>query len=95
MREKAKIVLLLIEDEEKRKEERDFAMKTKDKLAKAPNGKTHKPRAIQKTGIELCLQLVTHLMSCIQDLQIITVKVHIMLKLISVSILHILHVKYN
>lgn len=43
MREKAKIVMVLIEDEEKRKEERDFAMKTKDKLAKAPNGKTHQP----------------------------------------------------
>ncbi|XP_073678010.1 uncharacterized protein epn1b isoform X1 [Garra rufa] len=37
VREKAKIVLVLIEDEEKRKEERDFAMKTKDKLTKAPN----------------------------------------------------------
>lgn len=36
VREKAKIVLVLIEDEDKRKEERDFAMKTKDKLA---NGK--------------------------------------------------------
>ncbi|KAI7799010.1 epsin-1 [Triplophysa rosa] len=37
VREKAKIVLVLVEDEEKRKEERDFALKTKDKLAKAPN----------------------------------------------------------
>ncbi|XP_052389477.1 epsin-1 isoform X2 [Carassius gibelio] len=37
VREKAKIVLVLIEDEEKRKEERDFAMKTKDKLTKAPS----------------------------------------------------------
>ncbi|XP_073787307.1 uncharacterized protein isoform X2 [Danio rerio] len=37
VREKAKIVMVLIEDEEKRKEERDFAMKTKDKLTKAPN----------------------------------------------------------
>ncbi|XP_051520588.1 epsin-1-like isoform X2 [Myxocyprinus asiaticus] len=37
VREKAKIVLVLIEDEDKRKEERDFAMKTKDKLTKAPN----------------------------------------------------------
>lgn len=33
VREKAKIVMLLIRDEEKRKEEREFAMKTKDKLA--------------------------------------------------------------
>lgn len=33
VREKAKIVMLLIQDEEKRKEERAFAMKTKDKLA--------------------------------------------------------------
>lgn len=33
VREKAKIVMLLIQDEEKRKEEREFAMKTKDKLA--------------------------------------------------------------
>lgn len=37
VREKVKIVMVLIEDEEKRKEERDFAMKTKDKLTKAPN----------------------------------------------------------
>ncbi|XP_060760829.1 epsin-1 [Neoarius graeffei] len=35
VREKAKIVMLLIRDEEKRKEEREFAMKTKDKLATA------------------------------------------------------------
>lgn len=35
VREKAKIVMLLIQDEEKRKEEREFAMKTKDKLATA------------------------------------------------------------
>lgn len=34
VREKAKIVMLLIEDEGRRKEERDFAMKTKDKLTK-------------------------------------------------------------
>lgn len=33
VREKAKIVMLLVQDEEKRKEERAFAMKTKDKLA--------------------------------------------------------------
>lgn len=33
VREKAKIVMLLIQDEEKRQEERDFAMKTKTKLA--------------------------------------------------------------
>lgn len=33
VREKAKTVMLLIQDEEKRKEEREFAMKTKDKLA--------------------------------------------------------------
>lgn len=38
MREKAKIVMLLMEDEQKRKEEREFAMKTKDKLA---NGNLH------------------------------------------------------
>ncbi|TRZ03187.1 hypothetical protein DNTS_025269, partial [Danionella cerebrum] len=37
VREKAKIVMLLIQDEEKRNEERDFAMKTKDKLTKTPN----------------------------------------------------------
>jgi len=43
VREKAKIVMVLIEDEEKRKEERAFAMKTKDKLTKAPTGKTHEP----------------------------------------------------
>ncbi|XP_051949194.1 epsin-1-like [Xyrauchen texanus] len=37
VREKVKSVLVLIEDEDKRKEEREFAMKTKDKLTKAPN----------------------------------------------------------
>lgn len=47
MREKAKIVMVLIEDEDKRKEERDFAMKTKDKLAKAPNGET--PQSMSTT----------------------------------------------
>ncbi|XP_016348228.1 epsin-1-like [Sinocyclocheilus anshuiensis] len=57
VREKAKIVLVLIEDEEKRKEERDFAMKTKDKLAKAPNASSatgpekEKPEIPPYTGL--------------------------------------------
>lgn len=56
MREKAKIVLLLAEDEEKRKEERDFAMKTKDKLAKAPNG-----NSVQNTIFRLFKLYSVHL----------------------------------
>ncbi|KAK2887493.1 hypothetical protein Q8A67_015721 [Cirrhinus molitorella] len=57
VREKAKIVLVLIEDEEKRKEERDFAMKTKDKLTKAPNASSaagpekEKPEIPPYTGL--------------------------------------------
>ncbi|XP_067217785.1 epsin-1 [Chanodichthys erythropterus] len=57
VREKAKIVMVLIEDEEKRKEERDFAMKTKDKLAKAPNASSatgpekEKPEIPPYTGL--------------------------------------------
>ncbi|XP_058608556.1 epsin-1 isoform X2 [Onychostoma macrolepis] len=57
VREKAKIVMLLIEDEEKRKEERDFAMKTKDKLTKAPNASSatgpekEKPEIPPYTGL--------------------------------------------
>ncbi|KAL7883223.1 hypothetical protein SRHO_G00008810 [Serrasalmus rhombeus] len=45
VREKAKIVLVLIENEEKRKEERDFAMKTKDKLATASVDPNEKAKA--------------------------------------------------
>ncbi|MCJ8749733.1 hypothetical protein PDJAM_G00179660 [Pangasius djambal] len=44
VREKAKIVLLLIQDEEKRKEEREFAMKTKDKLATASSEASDKAK---------------------------------------------------
>ncbi|XP_050993500.1 epsin-1 isoform X3 [Labeo rohita] len=57
VREKAKIVMVLIEDEEKRKEERDFAMKTKDKLTKAPNASSttgpdkEKPEIPPYTGL--------------------------------------------
>ncbi|XP_007258323.2 epsin-1 [Astyanax mexicanus] len=45
VREKAKIVMMLIEDEEKRKEEREFAMKTKDKLANAAVDPNEKAKA--------------------------------------------------
>ncbi|XP_067282015.1 epsin-1 [Pseudorasbora parva] len=57
VREKAKIVMVLIEDEEKRKEERDFAMKTKDKLTKAPTASSaagpekEKPEIPPYTGL--------------------------------------------
>ncbi|XP_059411975.1 epsin-1-like isoform X1 [Carassius carassius] len=57
VREKAKIVLVLIEDEEKRKEERDFALKTKDKLTKTPNASSaigpekEKPEIPPYTGL--------------------------------------------
>ncbi|XP_030644451.1 epsin-1 [Chanos chanos] len=54
VREKAKIVLVLIQDEDKRKEERDFAMKTKDKLTKAsadPASEKDKPVIPPYTGL--------------------------------------------
>ncbi|CAM4637168.1 unnamed protein product [Leuciscus chuanchicus] len=57
VREKAKIVMVLIEDEEKRKEERDSAMKTKDKLTKAPSASSatgpekEKPEIPPYTGL--------------------------------------------
>ncbi|XP_055076436.2 uncharacterized protein epn1b isoform X2 [Misgurnus anguillicaudatus] len=57
VREKAKIVMLLVEDEDKRKEEREFAMKTKDKLAKAPTASSaagpekEKPEIPPYTGL--------------------------------------------
>ncbi|XP_028819537.1 epsin-1 isoform X2 [Denticeps clupeoides] len=57
VREKAKIVLLLIEDPEKLKEERELAMKTKDKLAKASSAAAEalaekdKPVVLPYTGL--------------------------------------------
>ncbi|XP_076864174.1 uncharacterized protein epn1b isoform X2 [Brachyhypopomus gauderio] len=45
VREKAKIVMVLIQDEEKRKEEREFAMKTKDKLASGSTDSNEKAKA--------------------------------------------------
>ncbi|KAF7686306.1 epsin-1 [Silurus meridionalis] len=44
VREKAKIVMLLVQDEEKRKEERESAKKTKDKLANASSEASDKPK---------------------------------------------------
>lgn len=38
MREKAKVVLVLMEDDEKLKEERDFAVKTREKTSKGAAG---------------------------------------------------------
>lgn len=38
MREKAKVVLVLMEDDEKLKEERDFAVKTREKTSKGSAG---------------------------------------------------------
>ncbi|KAK1805330.1 hypothetical protein P4O66_019665 [Electrophorus voltai] len=45
VREKAKMVLALIQDEEKRKEERECAMKTKDKLASGTSDSSDKAKA--------------------------------------------------
>lgn len=39
MREKAKVVLVLMEDDEKLQEERDFACKTREKTSKGSAGK--------------------------------------------------------
>lgn len=38
VREKAKVVLVLMEDDEKLKEEREFAMKTREKTSKSSAG---------------------------------------------------------
>lgn len=38
VREKAKVVLVLMEDDEKLKEEREFALKTRDKISKNATG---------------------------------------------------------
>lgn len=38
MSEKAKVVLVLMEDDEKLKEEREFAMKTREKTSKSSAG---------------------------------------------------------
>lgn len=40
VREKAKVVLVLMEDDEKLKAERDFAVKTREKTSKGSAGKT-------------------------------------------------------
>lgn len=39
VREKAKVVLVLMEDDEKLKEEREFAVKTREKTSKGSAGK--------------------------------------------------------
>ena len=44
MREKAKVVLVLMEDDEKLKTERDFAVKTREKTSKSAAGRTSSPR---------------------------------------------------
>lgn len=41
VREKAKVVLVLMEDDEKLKEERDFAVKTREKTSKSSAGEPH------------------------------------------------------
>lgn len=43
MREKAKVVLVLMEDDEKLKEERDFAVKTREKTSKSSAGESFCP----------------------------------------------------
>lgn len=43
MREKAKVVLVLMEDDDKLKEERDFAVKTREKTSKSSAGELFCP----------------------------------------------------
>jgi hypothetical protein len=42
VREKAKVVLVLMEDDEKLKEEREFALKTRDKISKNATGERYR-----------------------------------------------------
>lgn len=44
MRDKAKVVLVLMEDDEKLKEERDFAVKTREKTSKSSAGEPFCPK---------------------------------------------------
>lgn len=45
MRDKAKVVLVLMEDDDKLKEERAFAMKTREKTSKSSGGQFLLPPA--------------------------------------------------
>lgn len=46
MRDKAKVVLVLMEDDEKLKEERAFAVKTREKTSKSSGGQSLCPAGV-------------------------------------------------
>lgn len=51
MREKAKVVLVLMEDDEKLKEERDFAVKTREKTSKSSAGESFCPSITEISAV--------------------------------------------
>lgn len=53
MRDKAKVVLVLMEDDEKLKEERAFAVKTREKTSKSSGGQSPCPSAAFTPGFDL------------------------------------------
>lgn len=70
VREKAKVVLVLMEDDEKLKEERDFAVKTREKTSKGSAGEPFCPKVSQLNthcfncfSIILCLSHKSHSIS--------------------------------
>lgn len=54
MRDKAKVVLVLMEDDEKLKEERAFAVKTREKTSKSAGGQSPCPSAAITVRFDVC-----------------------------------------
>lgn len=58
MRDKAKVVLVLMEDDEKLKEEREFAVKTREKTSKSSGGQSLRPVAAVAASVGLFKRLL-------------------------------------
>lgn len=57
MREKAKVVLVLMEDDEKLKEERESALKTRDKISKNATGERYRaPPTFERLQLTISLK---------------------------------------
>lgn len=54
VRDKAKVVLVLMEDDEKLKEERAFAVKTREKTSKSAGGQSPCPSAAITVRFDVC-----------------------------------------
>lgn len=58
MREKAKVVLVLMEDDDKLKEERDFAVKTREKTSKSSAGEPSVLVSLLSTHCFNCFSII-------------------------------------